>query len=457
MRQCSRSLVIAGTVGALLLGLAACGSGGLEKRALGCAESTRVLVEASDDVEPVPLGPDVQPEPVTPSPALHFVESVGVAIHMTYDNTPYVDHDKVLEVLKESGIRHVRDGHVPGAEELQGEFLTRLAEQGDCAQMLLGGGGAEVTEEELDRSVELLASNADAISAVEGPNELDLSDLEDWESVVRDYQEHIVEEVRQTEALEEVPIVGPSVGSPRSFEEAGDLSGLMDIGNLHPYPAGKPPELEALDLHLEALPEMAGDSPALVSETGYHDAVPNETGQRGVPEDVAGAYQPRLLLDAFSRSIVRTYIYELVDEFPDPEGDDDQASFGLYRRDWSPKPAAEAVTGLLALLSDGTDTSTPEDLEVAVRAPEGSGVRALLLGKEEGAWLALWSEASLWDPQNRERLKPPDVEVTLLLGETRDVAVHRPVTGLEAVSEHLGTTSVDVAVPADPLLIRLTP
>jgi hypothetical protein len=61
-------------------------------------------------VDEVTLGPEVEPEPTTARPAHAFVESVGVNIHVTYTDTPYAAHERVLQALRDTGVRHVRDG-----------------------------------------------------------------------------------------------------------------------------------------------------------------------------------------------------------------------------------------------------------------------------------------------------------------------------------------------------------
>jgi hypothetical protein len=81
------------------------------------------------------------------------------------------------------------------------------------------------------------------------------------------------------------------------------------------------------------------------TETGYHNAISNELG---ISDGAAGKYIPRLLLGNFKRNIVRTYLYELVNQSSDPN--DDQSNFGLLRFDGSPKPAFTTIKNMNSLL-----------------------------------------------------------------------------------------------------------
>ena len=81
---------------------------------------------------------------------------------------------------------------------------------------------------------------------------------------------------------------------------------------------------------------------AVFTEAGYHNALSSTTGQPPASEEAAAVYMPRLLATAFGAGVERTFIYELVDEKPDPGLIDAEQHFGLLRNDLSPKPAFTA-------------------------------------------------------------------------------------------------------------------
>ena len=420
---------------------------------LGCAPSTQRLIDAAGPLEPIPTGPDVDPEPVAARPTLAFVESIGVNIHMTYTNTPYIDHDRVLETLQETGIRHVRDALVPGREVEQSTFLARLAEQDGCAQLILGGD--TVDDDGLAQSLQLVRQQADVVSGVEGPNEMDGSKIDDWPDAASDQQRLIASGLRGQPELEQTPVAALSVSRLAAYGKAGDQSETSDLANIHPYPGGDPPEGE-LEPHIQAARKIAGDAPVIVTETGYHNALGDEEAHPGISEEAEAVYLPRLLLDAFARGVVRTYLYELVDEFPDGDGDD-EASFGLYRNDWSPKPAADSVATLVSLLSSTSSSSSKAgSLEVAVRAADDADVRSLLLADDEGYWLALWQPTSVYDYDDQEDIDVREEAVTVMLGGAADVTIHDligdgPARAVADVEE------IEVDVSAEPRLVRVEP
>ncbi len=112
-----------------------------------------------------------------------------------------------------------------------------------------------------------------------------------------------------------VPLIGPSlVDAGNRSRIPRDLPGLF---NGHPYSGGAPPE-PALS---QALVERRATTPrrrAVFTETGYHNALQATTGQAPVSEAAAAIYMPAAAHGAFGAGVRRTFLYELVDEKPDP-------------------------------------------------------------------------------------------------------------------------------------------
>ncbi|NJN38104.1 MAG: hypothetical protein HC790_04210 [Acaryochloridaceae cyanobacterium CSU_3_4] len=81
---------------------------------------------------------------------------------------------------------------------------------------------------------------------------------------------------------------------------------------------------------------------------------------KGVSEQAAAKSLPRLFLEFFNRGIQRTFVYELIDEHPNPKLDDKEKNFGLLRYDGSRKPVFIALRNLITLLKDSkTKSSKP--------------------------------------------------------------------------------------------------
>ena len=145
-----------------------------------------------------------------------------------------------------------------------------------------------------------------------------------------------------------MPVIGPSfVDSANRRRLPADLPGLF---NAHPYPGGGPPETVLGDAAREysSEPRRSG---MVFTETGYHNALRDTTDQPPASEEAAAVYFPRLLVTAFGVGARRTFIYELLDEKPDPGLGDLQQHFGLLRNDLSPKPAFTAIKTLIAAVN----------------------------------------------------------------------------------------------------------
>ncbi len=165
------------------------------------------------------------------------------------------------------------------------------------------------------------------IAAFEGPNELDNAGDPGWVAKLTAYMPALSAAVR--EHAPGARLIGPSlVNSSSRLELPGDLPGLF---NAHPYPLGQPPEPALGEAVREARPDQLRAG-AYFTEFGYHNASAATTGQPPVSEEAAAIYLPRALVAAFGAGVRRTFIYELVDEKPEP---------GVARSRAALRPAAQ--------------------------------------------------------------------------------------------------------------------
>lgn len=419
-----------------------------------CAERGRdLLARATATPPPVPvtLPTDNTPSEVPAAAVADLVASIGVNIHATYNDTPYGDHDRLVAALRHLGVRHVRDGLVPERPD-QYQVLRRLAGHGVCSTLIIGEVVADPTE--IDLALGWLAEVAPAVELIESPNEVDLAIGDGWQAALSTYEPLLAERIDEVPGVPDVPLIGPSYGRLESVREGAALRLPFDLVALHPYPGGEPPS-STLEANLWAAGATDGDA-IVATEHGYHTAVNATGGQPGVPEDVAAAYVPRLFLESFAAGVDRTYLYELLDEFPDPEADDAESHFGLLRNDYSEKPAATALRTMLDLLeTDDAGTGGPPPLGIRIETT-ATDVDALLLSAGRGAWwLAVWRRTSLYDTASRQQLDAPAVPATVVFDRRLRARVHRPVMGTDAEATQTARTSVALDVPPDPLLVRL--
>jgi len=336
---------------------------------------------------------DAQAAPTQTHPSTsadEFVDSVGVNVHMSYSDTPYSDVEAIERGLLNLGVRHIRDGLVPGRPD-QWVALARLADRGVAPTLIMGDPSGR-RGEPVDLVAVLSATLRGRVEAVEGPNEYDLTaDRPDWAGPLRAYQDELFG--RMGGAL---PVLAPSLGRAEHhgvMAAAGPVS--ADLGNIHPYPGGEAPDdLVEIARQIALANSVATGRPVWATETGYHNGVDD---QPAVSERAAGVYMPRLLLAFFAGGVSRTYLYELIDIQRSPVDASEDGNWGLLRRDFSPKPAFKAVRRLLRVLDDGGGGRREGGLRYRLSG-DSTDLQRLLLRRCDGTFsLALWRARSVYD------------------------------------------------------------
>lgn len=392
--------------------------------------------------------------------AQSFVESIGVNVHMSYDDTAYGDPPAVRAAVRELGVRHVRDGIVLGRAD-QYAALRGLAADGARANLILGDPQGRFGTGSLDEQLATLREELEGVAeSVEGPNEYDTSGDPAWPRVLRDYQARLHGLVRSDPELGAVEVVGPSLVDGSAWGRVGDLTGSLDYGNIHPYPGGEPPAERHVEGQLDLVRPASRSRPVIATETGYHNAIEAAGGrqQPGVSERAAAAYIPILLLEHFRAGIARTYLYELADERPEPERRDPEQHFGLVRSDFTRKPAFASLRNTIGLLTDPGGGFEPGRLEYDLDS--GVPVAHLLLQKRDGRfYIALWRNATaVWSKAARTDVAPRPGRVRVRFGEdAARVRSFAPVRSTEPVGSWRDAAEVSVELGGEPLLLEVDP
>jgi hypothetical protein len=387
--------------------------------------------------------------------AASFVDSIGVNTHTYYDDTAYHDRfDTVAQRLRELGVRHVRENLMPDRPD-QYEMLNELAAAGIKSTLILGS--PEDGSSGLKGLTSILDSDLHgSVDAVEGPNEYDLfHGGPNWMSELASYQSQLYSTVKSDPSLSALPVLGPSLGNTNS--DGSDVSGALDYGNIHSYPNAEPPEDNVSRL-LATATEMSGSKPVLATETGYHTALNWSGDHKPASEAAQATYMPRLFLEYFRRGIVRTFSYELLDEFPDPNREESESNFGLLRNDLSPKPAFTALRNLISILADPGPAFTPGSLGYTVSGDQDD-LHQMLLAKRDGSYyLALWRADSVWDNESRTPLNAPAgavrVNFSSALTSAAEYAPNSSDQPLRSLPTAGGPLSVDVG--AQVVIVKLT-
>lgn len=390
-----------------------------------------------------------------------FVDSIGVMVHMTYMDTAYNDRDRLIDILDDSGIRHVRDGLSFNTQYAYDSF-NQLADRGIRTTFIMGDPSER--RDTLEQLIATLKTKVPgAAEAVEGPNEYSYSGDRQWAPHLRTYQERLYSAVKGDAALSRLPVLAPSLISPQDHFDLGNLTGALDFGNKHSYPSADLPEGNIQD-EVAMAGNVSGNRPVYVTESGYHNALNTDSGHRPISEAGAATYLPRMYLEYFRRGIPRTFAYELIDEWRDPSKRNLEANFGLLRNDYSEKPAFRNLKNLIALLDDAGASEakiTPLDFTIP-DAP--ADLRKLVLQKRDGShYVVLWRAVRVWDPVARKALTPDRRTATLQLA-LDELPVGAPA---EVFSPSTNSTrrlrsapvagGIPVSLGADPVVIKLPP
>ena len=289
------------------------------------------------------------------------------------------------------------------------------------------------------------------MAAVEAPNELDNTTYTAWPTQLSTYLPALAEAAKRLAPGAEV--IGPSFIDPSSRSQLDPrLPGLF---NGHPYPGGDTPE-PAVDLSVSEWRATARDRGAVFTETGYHNALNATDGQPPASEQVAADYLPRLLATAFGAGVERTFIYELVDEKPDPGLVEPEQHFGLLRNDLTPKPAFNAVRTLIAAVRTSPGPHSGAPLAWQLRADDNDRVEAVTLKRTDGSLaVALWRPVSIWNRDSRTPIDPGGLGVEFSFGGfgARDVQVWRPSRSLLPIRTESRARALRLELGGDLVLV----
>ena len=379
---------------------------------------------------PTPVAGAVDTVPVTASAADSLVDSYGVGVHLNWLDTPYADATKMIDALSSLGVRHIRDDYYLNSPR-QYAALNAAAAKGIKVDLITGRPTEAASP--LQYVTSIAANVPNAVESLEGTNEWDISGRPAWTTELIARQTALYAAAKANPRTAGLPVLAGALAFHQNYGALGSVASIADQANGHLYAGGRMPSAP-LDAGLATLRSMTGAKPVVITEAGYNNALSTTNGHLPAPEDVVGAYMPRLLLDSYRRGAKRVYSYELLDAFPDTTNANVEAHFGLLRHDLTAKPAYTAMKRLLALTADPGASFTPGSLSYAVEGA-GSDVRQLLVQKRTGQFvLFLWRDVSLWDQVKRVRTSVTPTNVTLRLGSAAGVQVFRPTSAAGAVS-----------------------
>jgi hypothetical protein len=409
--------------------------------------------------------PAASASPISPKPASSFHDSVGVVTHIVYFDTAYGDWPRVVARLQELGVRHLRDGVFANPSPQWRDWNERYYRAVELAasrgmRFTFGVNPPGRGTGSLDELLDVIGGRLrNAAEAVEAPNEFDkYVGGRGWPLALASYgrQLHVKAKARGT--TRSLPILGPSFATPQGPSRVGDLRGLVDVGNIHPYTGGLSPHPEHIKAELARARITASGKPVWATEVGFHNAMrASVDAQAPVSERAAAIYLLRTFLEHYRAGIRRTFAYELIDEKRDPAGRDAEQHFGLLRNDFSRKPAFNALRNLLATVGRDRMRGRLVPLRMAISRPERE-VRRLVLQKADGSYVvALWRLGSVWDIERRAPLGVATRRVSVRLPGAQRVSLADPARSAGERSVPLRDGRVRVRLGARPLLLHVFP
>lgn len=399
-------------------------------------------------------GTSAETSSIPASTASSFVDGVGVNLHLGYAKTSYASTDRVLTAVQDLGIRHVRDSLPMNPNQRLDTALRQLPAHGLSADLVL----AQVPDSDKTlpdpKAVLRVLNSADvrgSLESLEVSNEWDHHKTDNWSAQIADWTREISRQLKADPSWKGVTLIGPSTSKVDDVTEIPDLSAAIDISNLHIYTAGGPPERQLS--YLDKARQMAPGKPLYVTELGFHTAVKQTGRQPAVTEAQQGSYLLRQLLENYRSGVGRSYVYELLEERPEPALENQERHFGLLHSDFSPKPSYLMLQRLLHELDDGAPSGgsvAPLDAKMSTTG----NVQSLLFGRSDGSYrLVLWTRGRL-GLDGRSKQKDASVRLSLPDG-ARQVSVVRTAGGVIAGGPEVRTDSVEGRVGGDPVILEI--
>jgi hypothetical protein len=408
--------------------------------------------------------PAASASPVAPRSATAFYDSVGVSTHIVYYDTAYGDWPRIVARLQELGVRHIRDGIYANPtlqwhdwNERYYSAVESAASHGMRFTFVVNPPG--VGTGTLDQLLDVVGGRLrHAAEALEAPNEMDkYVGGARWPRALASYERQLHAKAKARRPTRSLPILGPSFATLRGPSLVGNLRGLVDVGNIHPYTGGLSPNPEHIKSELQRARITAAGKPVWATEVGFHNAMHSVDNQAPVSERAAATYLLRTFLEQFRAGIRRTYAYELIDEKPDPRGRDAEQHFGLLRNDFSRKPAFNALRNLLTVVGPDRRSGRLAPLRIQVSRSDRE-VRRLVLQKADGSYVvALWRLASVWDIKRRKPLHVGSQRVTVRLPGAARVTLADPVLGAGERRVRIRGRRIPLKLGASPLLLHVVP
>jgi len=301
----------------------------------------------------------------------------------------------------------------------------------------------------------LVRAHPGSVVSIEGPDEVNnfpmtYGNLTGNAAAVA-YQRALYSGVKSDPLLASVPVL--------NFTSDPYTPGAADASNAHPYPKdGKQPFMALEQAYDQRLGSTPG-KPVYFTEAGY--ATLTQPGQAlGVDDKTQAKLILNMVMDAAKLGVAATYLYDLVDDAPDPTGAHPADHYGLFTTAGVAKPSAVALHDLTSILADtgaAATTFTPTPLRDTISGLPASG-SSLVIEKSSGVYdIVVWAEPQIWNAATATPIAAPGNAVTINLGARfKQVQVFDPLLSTAAVRTASNTNSVTINVVDHPLIVQVS-
>jgi len=408
--------------------------------------------------------PPVAPDGVTVTEAA-FLDSLGVNVHVKYNDGAYANLGKVVEDLNYIGFSHVRTAAGGGVVPI--ESYIRMAQDGVRFNLLARNLPTDVT---INFAAEMAQREPGSVVSIEGFNEINNWPVtfngETSENAAKAAQAELYAKVKAHPSLARLPVFYFTGGTATS-----DISRMADFATIHAYNNNATQPGSWIGRELRQFSGSAATLPRTNTEFGnftlprqWPEGKPYWAGATalGVDEDT----QARIVLNGFLEGVAwgfrRSYVYELLDQKPDPQMKQPQFHFGLFTSAHEPKAAATALrnlTGFLRQTGSGPSLGT-----VQARVDETSDdLGWVRIRRKDGSLiLAVWNREPMWT-WNQTSSRPVEsamipAEITLSAPAAgAQASVFDPITNTRRPLSAATGGGFSVSVPNYPLLVWIRP
>lgn len=375
-----------------------------------------------------------------------FLASLGVNVHVEYNDGKYADVDRVVGGLAYLGISNVRDATLNPYNQAQWAY-DYLASFGIKFNLFFQGTDLPLSIRLVE---EFLQRHPNAVAMIEGPNEVNnfpisFNGLSGNVAAV-EYQSALYAAVRASAVLNGVPVA--------NLTSWPDLAGRADYANFHSYPKAGAQPAATLSHDAAAQAAVMPGIPLVMTEGGYY-TLPGAGSFGGVDEPTQAKFLLNLFFDNAKSGVVRSYVYELLDAYADPTGTDQEKHFGLFRLDGSAKPAATAIHNMTSILSDASSL-TPTPLDYTLSGLPETGSSLLLTASATKHDLVLWNEPQIWDSFVAKAVTAPATQTGVGFASLMDVALFDPLVSDRPLVSYKAIRDLRVILTDRPIILEVT-